>query len=75
MKPDGSVPSTSPGRTSLCGTSNTTQDGQGSFWANSELNGNYEDYLLKEVIPWAETNLNANTDPRKRLITGEEWSE
>jgi len=57
LKPDGSVPSTSP-------------DGQGSFRANSELNGNYEDYLLKEVIPWAETNLNANTDPKMRVLMG-----
>jgi len=42
----------------------------GSLWANSELNGRFEDYFLDEVVPWAETTFKIYNDSRRRMIMG-----
>jgi len=42
----------------------------GSLWANSELNGNFEDFFLKEVIPWTESRFRVKTQRQYRLLMG-----
>lgn len=42
----------------------------GSLWANSVLNGMYEDYFLQEVIPYVETNYKVDSRRETRLIMG-----
>ena len=42
----------------------------GSYWGNSELSGNYEDYVMQDVISFVESNFRAFSDKNFRLITG-----
>jgi len=42
----------------------------GSMYLNSELYGNYEDYILQDVIGFVESNFRALPDKNFRMITG-----
>jgi S-formylglutathione hydrolase FrmB len=42
----------------------------GSMYANSELYGNYEDYIVTDVIGYAEANYNVRSDKFGRIMTG-----
>ena len=42
----------------------------GSVWVNSELYGNYEDYVMQDVIGFVESNFRAFPDKNFRMITG-----
>ncbi len=44
----------------------------GSMWANSELYGNFEDYIVEDVISFVEENFRAMPHKEFRFITG--WS-
>jgi S-formylglutathione hydrolase FrmB len=43
---------------------------EGCGWVNSELQGNYEDFLVQDVIAFAEANYLILQDPEKRAIMG-----
>jgi len=42
----------------------------GSFWVNSELYGNYEEYITTDVINFLESNFRVMNDKNFRFITG-----
>ena len=42
----------------------------GSMYVNSELYGNYEDYIMQDVIGFVESNFRAFPDKNFRIITG-----
>jgi S-formylglutathione hydrolase FrmB len=42
----------------------------GSLWANSVKNGRFEDYFLKEIVPWAENNFSIKRQRQYRLLMG-----
>ena len=42
----------------------------GSMYVNSELYGNYEDYIMQDVIGFVEGNFRAKPDKNFRMITG-----
>jgi len=42
----------------------------GSMYVNSELYGNYEDYIMQDVIRFVESNFRAMPDKNFRMITG-----
>lgn len=42
----------------------------GSMYVNSELYGNYEDYIMQDVIGFVESNFRAMPDKNFRMITG-----
>lgn len=42
----------------------------GSFYINSEVGGNWEDYLLNDVISYVDATFRTLKDPNKRGITG-----
>jgi hypothetical protein len=42
----------------------------GSMYVNSELYGNYEDYMIQDVIGFVESNFRAMPDKNFRMITG-----
>jgi len=42
----------------------------GSFWVNSELYDNYEDFVIQDVISFIESNFRALPDKNFRMITG-----
>ena len=42
----------------------------GSMYVNSELYGNYEDYIMQDVIGFVESNFQAKPDKNFRMITG-----
>ncbi len=43
---------------------------RGSDYVNSELYGNYEDFIMQDVIGFVENNFRANPDKNFRMITG-----
>lgn len=42
----------------------------GSMWANSELYGNYEDYILEDLVAFIDSSFCTIADPGFRCITG-----
>eukprot|EP01119_Soliformovum_irregulare_P012315 TRINITY_DN3188_c0_g1_i1.p1 TRINITY_DN3188_c0_g1~~TRINITY_DN3188_c0_g1_i1.p1 ORF type:complete len:391 (-),score=90.22 TRINITY_DN3188_c0_g1_i1:267-1439(-) len=42
----------------------------GSLWANSIVNGRFEDFLLKEVLPWTDSTYNTDRRREKRFLMG-----
>ncbi len=42
----------------------------GSMYVNSELYGNYEDYIMQDVIGFVESNFRAKPDKNFRMVTG-----
>ncbi len=42
----------------------------GSMYANSELYGNYEDYIVFDLVDFIDTTIRTITDPQYRCITG-----
>ena len=42
----------------------------GSVWVNSVLYGNYEDYVMQDVVNFVESNFRAFPDKNFRMITG-----
>lgn len=42
----------------------------GSFWLNSELYGNYEDFIILDLIPFIELEFRVMADKSFRFITG-----
>lgn len=43
---------------------------RGSDYVNSELYGNYEDFIMQDVIAFIESNFRVNPDKNFRMITG-----
>ena len=43
----------------------------GSFYVNSELNGNYEDYMTQELITWIEDNYRVKSGKNYRTLMGQ----
>lgn len=42
----------------------------GSFWLNSELYGNYEDYVISDLIPFIESEFRVMPEKDFRFVTG-----
>jgi steroid delta-isomerase-like uncharacterized protein len=42
----------------------------GSFCVNSELNGNYEDYIINDIVPYIDANYRTLPSPDSRGIVG-----
>ncbi len=43
----------------------------GSFWRNSVLNGNFQDYVLNDVVTFIESNFRARTTGADRAFAGQ----
>ncbi|MBT8205466.1 MAG: esterase family protein [Eudoraea sp.] len=41
-----------------------------SFYTNSELNGNFEDYIVKDMVNFIDSNYNTKSDPSGRSVVG-----
>ena len=42
----------------------------GSQYINSSATGNYEDYLIEEIVPFVDANFSTNSDRNFRAVTG-----
>ncbi|AOT06933.1 alpha/beta hydrolase [Pseudoalteromonas luteoviolacea] len=43
---------------------------RGSFYVNSQVHGNFSDYVIKEVLPWVDRTYRTKAQPEHRGITG-----